>query len=122
MNSRSFIGAVLFAIAVSFQGATGAPAPLSPTGQGDPTTGPEVVGHAVFRWSVGQERVRMIRAEDGICFLSAVGGSFAGGGEWVRVRIDDGFWYLEGHCQQPFVFAEATCVQFEHLASAARRK
>ncbi|HZN38591.1 MAG TPA: hypothetical protein VFD82_07295 [Planctomycetota bacterium] len=122
MSSKSVIGAVLFATALSFQGATGAPAPGSPTGQCVRTTGREVVAHAVFRWSVGQERVRMIRAEDGICFLSAVGGSFAGGGEWVRVRIDDGFWYLEGHCQQPFVFAEATCVQFDHLASAARRE
>jgi hypothetical protein len=66
----------------------------------------------VVRWQVGQERVRLMRAADGFCFLSAVGGGFAGGGEWVRVAVDDGWWYLSGHCLQPELWAEATCVDY----------
>ena len=75
-----------------------------------PHTSATTCAPRVVRWQVGQERVRLMRAADGFCYLSAVGGGFAGGGEWVRVAVDDGWWYLSGHCQQPLLWAEATCV------------
>ena len=122
MRFQPVSNAVLLATAFLFPRAVGVPGPLPTIGQGDqPAVRPDA-GHPVFQWSAGKPRVRMIRAEDGICFLSAVGGSFAGGGEWIRVRVDDGWWYLEGHCQQPLVWAEATCVKFDRLASTTQRK
>lgn len=56
------------------------------------------------RWARGRGRVKLIHADEGFCFLSSVGGNFAGFGEKVRVHVgDDGFWYLEGRSQQPLV-------------------
>jgi hypothetical protein len=121
MRIQPVSNVVLLATAFLFPCAAGVPFPLPAIGQGDQPAVRQDAGISVFQWRVGKERVRLIRADDGICFLSAVGGSFAGGGEWVRVRVDDGWWYLEGHCQQPLVWAEATCVRFHTLASAVDR-
>jgi len=99
-------GVVLVLLLVA-SGASGL-APTSSTNR-SPRSQPQP---RVVRWRVGQERVRLMRAADGFCFLSAVGGGFAGGGEWVRVAIDDGWWYLSGHCLQPELWAEATCVAY----------
>jgi len=30
----------------------------------------------------------------------------------VRIAVDDGWWYLSGHCQQPLLWAEATCIAY----------
>lgn len=62
----------------------------------------------------------MIAKEEGFCFLTEVGGHFAGGGESVRVYIgEDGYWYLHGKSAQA-VWAKAMSVQFsQKLAEAA---
>jgi len=54
-----------------------------------------------YKWSRNDPPVRMIAKDEGFCFLSEVGGHFAGGGEAASVYIgDDGFWYLGGHAAQ----------------------
>ncbi len=90
---------------------TSASAPFSQVAPGSESHS----GYPVFKWVNGNDRIRMIPADSGFCFLSAVGGSFAGGGESVRVYVDDGWWYLEGKCLQPLVWAEATCLEFDGL-------
>lgn len=45
--------------------------------------------------------VRLIGAEEGFCFLSAMGGKFEGGGEQIGVSVGrDNFWYLYGQGAQ----------------------
>jgi hypothetical protein len=40
--------------------------------------------------------VKMLKADQGICFLTFVQGKFAGAGEAVNVDIRDGYWHLSG--------------------------
>ena len=95
-----------------------APAPSSPVAH-DPDMDQR---YRVFKWVVGNDPIKLIRVRDGFCFLSAVGGSFAGGGEHVRVYVEGGWWYLDGNCLQPLVWAEATCVEFDRLAGDVSRR
>jgi hypothetical protein len=56
--------------------------------------------------------IRMIRSNDGICYLTLVRGRFQGAGEKVTIANRDGYWWLEGESKQEGVAAEATCVPF----------
>ncbi len=64
-----------------------------------------------FTWSRGQKPIKMIREQEGFCFLSEIGGCFAGGGERVRVYVDDGWWWIHGRCMQRSLWATATCIR-----------
>lgn len=68
-----------------------------------------------YLWKKGTPPVKMIHSDTGICYLTQVGGGFAGGGEKVRVYVDeeDGFWYLHGSSQQGGTHARATSVIFK---------
>ena len=46
--------------------------------------------YRVFKWKQGQKPQRMIHQDEGFCFLSGVGGGFAGGGEVVHVTVNGG--------------------------------
>ena len=75
----------------------------------------EPVGPMVFKsrvkeyqWRNGAPPIKMLRKSVGICFLSAIEGRFGGGGEEVRVRLEeDGYWYLEGRSGQKELGARA---------------
>ena len=67
--------------------------------------------HREYMWKRGEGPIRMIHKSRGFCFLTSVGGQFAGGGEAVRVHIAaDGYWYLSGNTKQPLL-ARAVSVQ-----------
>ena len=87
-------------------------APCVPDEPGDKAAPNET--YRTFKWGKGDPPIEMIRADEGFCFLSGVGGSFAGGGERVRVCIRDGWWYLEGTCMLRSLWAEAMSVRHEH--------
>lgn len=65
-----------------------------------------------YTWRQGQQ-VQMLPVEEGLCFLAAVGGNFAGDREVARVEIVDGIWVLSG-VDNPgrLIFAEARCWRF----------
>ena len=71
-----------------------------------------------FRWVQGGGATRMIPVTEGICYLTGVTGSFAGGGESVRVRALNGLWILDGRSQALDVGATAHCWRFPILAPA----
>ena len=76
---------------------------------------PAVPGTAVVRvvrWQHGDAAKQLMRAEAGFCYVSGMGGSFAGGGEGVRVFVDDGIWFVGGHSCQPSLWVEVTCVEW----------
>ena len=57
-----------------------------------------------FTWKTGAPRTKMLRQDEGCCFLTGLGGSFLGEGESINVTRDqDGFWYLEGPAKQSVV-------------------
>jgi serine/threonine protein kinase len=120
----------LAAVSGSFQGEEGVGVTLARDGYwylaGDP--GQKVVGIAVrmrvntpgsfraeikeYRWSTGDKPVKMIAKGEGFCYLSAVGGSFRGFGEEVRVYVGpDGYWYLDGRTGGPHVRARAVSIR-----------
>ncbi|MFT4512614.1 MAG: hypothetical protein ACI89X_001695 [Planctomycetota bacterium] len=66
----------------------------------------------VVRWSHGDAPVRLIPANKGFCYISGMGGHFAGGGEGVRVWIDDGIWWVGGRSCQPSLWIDVTCIEF----------
>jgi len=64
-----------------------------------------------FQWKQGEPDVKMCHSDDCFAFLTHVQGSFAGGGEKVRVYIGkDDYWYLGGTSLQQSVLARARCV------------
>jgi hypothetical protein len=76
--------------------------------------------YSEYKWSNGDKPVKMIRKEEGFCFLTEVGGHFAGGGEVVHVYIGpDGFWYLGGNSGQPELWGKAMSVRFVHPIKAS---
>lgn len=80
-----------------------------------------VHGLEFARWEQGQPPVKLIRSNEGYCALTMVRGHFAGGGEHVRVWVDeDGFWYLGGHSYQHEVSAECVIVRYRELAGTIR--
>jgi hypothetical protein len=46
------------------------------------------------------------------CFLTGLGGRFAGGGEWIAVRPSNGNWIVEGSSLQVGVHARARCLSW----------
>lgn len=70
------------------------------------------VEYQEYQWQRGAAPVRMIRKEEGFCYLTRVSGEFAGMGEQARVYIEsDGYWYLHGSSFKP-LGASAMSVRF----------
>jgi hypothetical protein len=66
-----------------------------------------------YHWQAGDEPIRMIHRNEGICFLSKIGGIWNRPGDEARVWIgDDGFWYLAGGDAEMKAFAQAMSVRF----------
>ena len=66
-----------------------------------------------YTWVNGSNPVKMIPSTCGIAFLTYVQGKFAGGGEIVKVYVDqDGYWYLGGHQggAGASIMAKARCI------------
>jgi len=76
----------------------------------------------VVRWRHGDEAIRLLPADRGFCYVSGMGGNFAGGGEGVRVFVDDGDWYVAGHSCQPSLWVEVTCVEWPGTAGHLPRR
>ena len=50
-----------------------------------------------YSWWQGNPRTQLIPANQGICFLTRVGGQFEGAGEEVYIDVNEnGYWYLYG--------------------------
>jgi len=62
----------------------------------------------IVRWSHGDKPIRLLPADKGFCFVSGMGGNFQGGGEGVRVFVDDGAWWVAGYSCQPSLWVEVT--------------
>ena len=65
-----------------------------------------------YTWHQGSPAVKMIKATEGLCYLTAVTGHFAGGGEKVKIYREDGFWVLGGFSHKQGIEADATCWVF----------
>jgi hypothetical protein len=66
-----------------------------------------------FQWRNGDPPVKMLHENNGICFLSAIGGWLEGPGERVSVRLaDDGYWYLDGKSGQKELGANAIGIEW----------
>jgi hypothetical protein len=79
---------------------------------------PNAVEYRVYEWKRNAAPVKMISKDEGYCFLTEIGGHFAGGGESVKVYIgEDGFWYLGGGAFQD-IWAKAMSVKFPHKMAA----
>ena len=66
-----------------------------------------------FSWQQGDPPVRLIKRDEGICFLTGVSGQFRGAGEAVALTIEsDGYWYLGGHSQAAGVSAECVVLKY----------
>jgi hypothetical protein len=61
----------------------------------------------------GDPDLRMIRADEGVCFLSGMSGKFEGGGEKIGIYVDDQGWRtLYVRSQKVDVWAKATCIRY----------
>jgi hypothetical protein len=61
----------------------------------------------------GEADRRMIRANEGVCFMSGMSGKFEGGGEEIGIYVDDQGWRtLYVRSQQVDVRAKATCIRY----------
>ena len=58
---------------------------------------------AEFVWTPARGKVRMLPTQEGIAFVSGMGGNFAGYGEQVEVTEKDGYWWLGGVGQKAIV-------------------
>src|SRR4051794_4165820 len=87
MMRRGLTWLVVIAVLTIGPGRSGAADP-------PPAAAPLKVTCVEYRWKRGEPPVRMIRKDEGVCYLSQVQGHFAGAGESVGVYLDaDGFWY-----------------------------
>ncbi len=67
-----------------------------------------------FTWRENQQPTKMIRKEEGFCYLSGINGGFVGGAESGLVYIgDDGYWYLKGLTNQGFLRLQAVAVKLK---------
>lgn len=66
----------------------------------------------VVRWSHGDSAIRLLPADKSFCYVSGIGGNFEGGGESVRIWVDDGTWWVGGYSCQPSLWVEVTCIEF----------
>lgn len=68
--------------------------------------------YTTYRWENNGPPVKMIHQDEGICYLSGIGGAFQGGAEVARVYVhDDGYWYLHGSTGQGLLVVNATAVK-----------
>ena len=71
---------------------------------------------ADFGWNHGDSDVRMIPANEGICYISRFAGQFAGNGEWIEIVERDGYWYLRANSNINTpggrLYARAKCWKF----------
>lgn len=65
------------------------------------------------KWKHGDPPLKLVRADEGFCFLSGIGGAYDGHGEGVRVYIKEGDWYLGGTSMQESLWATAMIVRFK---------
>lgn len=90
--------------------------PLAATAMVVPTKYRQLFEDQVLTFTCSREEgpIKMIHSSDGFCFLSAVSGKMAGGGEEARVFVDrrDGFWYLRLRSEQPLA-AKACALRFK---------
>jgi hypothetical protein len=75
---------------------------------------------SILRWSHGDPALRLLPADKGFCYVSGMGGDFQGGGESVRVWIDDGTWWVGGYSCQPSLWVEVTCMEWPAAGSPKR--
>ena len=81
--------------------------PVAPTAPSAPSV--EVTR---YDWANGDPPIRMIRKEEGFCYLTAVCGGFNGGGEIANVYVDDdGYWCLGGQTGTGFLRLSAVSVR-----------
>ncbi len=77
-----------------------------------------------YRWEQGQPPVQMIPAQQGVCFLTGIGGDFTGKNEWVAVVRGDlpsnSATVLTGHSNSKYVWAAARCLDYEGVKVIAR--
>ena len=77
-----------------------------------------------FGWSHCGDPVRMIRVDEGLCFITRFAGRFNGNGEWVQIRQQGDYWYLHGnsHADAPGsrLYIEAKCWRFPGVPVAAQ--
>ena len=112
-TSSLFLAAMLF-----LSGCSALPPAQSSSGDATPAANPsgtaKISRNITFaRWHQGSPPTRLIRSDEGFCFLTAVGGHFQGGGESVRVYVgDDGYWYLGGQSMQQGVWAECGIIRY----------
>jgi hypothetical protein len=74
---------------------------------------PALFRHTERAWSRGQAPLAMLPNAKDFAFLSAVGGKFEGGAEWVKAILPDsaGDWRLEGQSLQPGTTASAIAIE-----------
>lgn len=66
-----------------------------------------------FDWKAGVEKERMISAQDGLCFVSGIGGAFHGFGENLNAILDaDGDWHAWGSSQAHTTSGSFICIRF----------
>jgi hypothetical protein len=63
-------------------------------------------------WKYGEAPKKLIRVDEGICFLSGIGGNLEGDKESVEIVTREGWWYLQGTSAQRSLWATATCIKF----------
>lgn len=63
-------------------------------------------------WKHGQPPLKLIRADEGFCYLSGIGGAYDGDGEGVSVYLENGDWYIGGKSMQTSLWAKAMVVRF----------
>ncbi|MEZ4680677.1 MAG: DUF11 domain-containing protein [Caldilineaceae bacterium] len=66
----------------------------------------------VVQWNEGDPDKYLIPEQDGICFLSSIGGKFRTKNEILRIWSDGSAWYIGGKSNQN-IHGQATCVLFE---------
>jgi hypothetical protein len=72
-----------------------------------------------FYWDQYQGHVTVMwGSARGYCYLTGMGGLFAGTGENVHIELDNGTWVLNGSSYQNSVHATATCVSWADLGNA----
>ena len=71
-----------------------------------------------FTWDQYQGYpTRLIQATDGFCYLTRIGGFYAGIGEQIELKVVDGWWYLDGTSQQSAVSASARCARWTDFSA-----
>jgi hypothetical protein len=82
----------------------------------------ESVQASFFEWKTGQDKVRMISKDQGICLLTGISGHFVGTLENVQITCEsDGYWYLSGTSGQDQLSGTAVAITFADVRRVATR-